>query len=146
MLGLGAMLALAGPAFAGGSPICGVDCYREAVLPPVYGTVSERVRVQGPRTHDIVVPARYATVEETVLVAPARREWRVTRDALGHRVGCWVHFAAEYAVRPRTVMVKAAQSVPYTTYPVYDVRQRSVLVEPARRGWVPVAEGAYEGY
>jgi hypothetical protein len=136
--GLGA-LASAGAAQAGG---CGGECYRETVLPPVYGTVSERVLVRPSRTYDIVTPAEYRTVSETVEVSPARREWQVSYDRWGARVGCWVDVPARYAVRQRTVMVRPATSTPYTQYPVYGTRDHTVLVEPARRAWVPAGHGA----
>jgi hypothetical protein len=136
---LGATIAGIGAAQAGQG--CGGECYREATLPPVYGTVSERVLVSPPRTYDIVTPAEYRTVDETIVVAPARREWQVTRDAYGQRVGCWVDVPARYAVRQRTVMVRPATSVPYTHYPIYGTREHTVLVEPARRAWVPAGRG-----
>ncbi len=131
----------AGFAQAGGYG-CRGECYHEAILPPVYGTVSERVLLSPPRTYDVVTPATYRTETETVEIAPARREWQVTRDAWGRRVGCWVDLPARYGVRQRTVMVSAASSVPVTQLPVYGSRERTVLVEPARRAWVPAPHGA----
>jgi hypothetical protein len=137
---LGALIGTAGAAQAGQGG-CGGECYREATLPPVYGTVSERVLVRPSRTYDIVTPAEYQTVQETVEVAPARREWQVSYDQYGQRVGCWVNLPARYAVRQRTVMMRPATSTPYTQYPVYGTREHTVQVEPARRAWVPAGQG-----
>ena len=145
-LALGGLLAagtlmMGAPAAQAGGYGCEGDCYRETVLPPVYDTVGERVLLSVPRTTNIVRPPVYKTVTETVEIAPARREWRVTRDAWGHRIGCWVDVPAQYGLRQRTVMVEPGSVVPYTSYPVYGVRTHQVMVEPARRAWVPAGHG-----
>ena len=142
VLALAILAGLSGPAFAGGFG-CGAGCYRETVLPPVYGTIADPVLLAPPRSYTIVTPAKYRTVAETVQVAPARREWRVTRDASGRRIGCWVEVPPAYVVRHRTVMAEAPSVVPATTYPVHGVRYRSVQVEPPRRAWVHPAYAAY---
>lgn len=139
ILGLGLVAGFAGSAAAGGYG-CGAHCYRETTLPPVYGTLTDRVQLSATRTYDVVTAPEYRNVAETVQTAPARREWRITRDAWGRRVGCWVEIPARYTTLHRPVMVRAASVVPHTTYPVYGVRYRSVQLEPARRAWVP---GAY---
>ena len=144
LLSAAAMLASGAPARAGGFG-CAGDCYRETVLPPVYGQTGERVLLSVPRTTDIVTPPVYGSVTETVQIAPARREWRVTRDAWGHRVGCWVEVPARYGQRQRNVELQAGFAVPYTTYPAYGVRTRTVMVEPARRAWLPAGHGPRYG-
>lgn len=140
-LALGGLIAagslVAGAPAQAGSFGCAGDCYREAVLPPVYGTVGHRVLLSTPRTTDIVTPAVYGSVTETVQIAPPRREWRVTVDAWGRKVGCWVEVPARYGLRERTVTLQPGSVVPYTTYPAYGIRSRTVMVEPARRAWVP---------
>lgn len=133
----GAVIAATGAAQAGGAGCVG-DCYREAHVPPVYGMVAEQVLVSPPRTYDVVTPAEYRTQTETYQISPGGRQWQVTRDAWGRRVGCWVDVPPRFATRTRFVIVRAASSEPHTTYPIYGTRERSVLVEPARRAWVPV--------
>lgn len=137
------LAALATPAFAGGGGGC-IGCYRHVVTPPVYGTVAETVMVRAPRTVAHTIPGAYETVAEKVLVAPPRKVWQVTRDAYGQLVGCWVVVPARYAVRHRTVMVRAPQLVHETIPPVYATRHREVLVRPASAGWQPI--GAHGGY
>jgi hypothetical protein len=126
----------ASAALAGGAPC--TTCYQKVVHPPVYGVEHERVMVRAPRTHTQVIPAEYATVSETVQVAPAHRVWQVTRDAHGREVGCWVTVPARYATRHRQVLVRAEQIVPVAIPAVYGTVARKVLVEPARAAWEPL--------
>jgi hypothetical protein len=142
ILALGLATGFAGSA-AAGEYGCGGHCYRQATLPPVYGTLTEPVQLSAPRTYAVVNPPEYRTIAEPVQVAPARREWRITRDAWGRRVGCWVEIPARYAVLHRPVMVRSGSVVPETTFPVYGVRYRSVKMEPARRAWVPRAYATF---
>jgi hypothetical protein len=143
---VGALTALAAPAaLAGGDPTC-LTCYRHVVQPPVYGTVAEQVMVQAPRTYAETIPGDYQTVSETVMVAPARKVWQVTRDAYGNLVGCWVETPARYAVQHRQVMIRPPSVVRHTSPAVYATQHRQVLVQPARSGWEPVGAAASGGY
>jgi hypothetical protein len=132
----------ASAALAGGAPC--VTCYREVVHAPVYGAHHERVMVRAPRTVSHVIPARYETVTETVVVAPARKVWQVTVDAHGRKVGCYVTIPAQYETRHRQVMVRAEQIVPVAIPAVYGSVARPVLLEPARQGWEPVGHPVYK--
>lgn len=146
-------LALTGSAAAG--DYCGANCYRKVVTPPQYatvaetvqvrpasvarhvtpaeyGTVHEHVVVRPARTVAHVSPAEYGTVAETVMVSPGGKRWQVTRDAYGNEVGCWVNTPPQYAVRHRTVQVRAA-SVHHAVIPaVTAVRARTVMTRPAQ--------------
>jgi hypothetical protein len=73
------------------------------------------------------------------MISPPRKEWMVTRDAFGNAVGCWVVVPAQYAVRHRTVMVRAPQVVHETVPPVYASHRRTVMVQPGTSGWQPMA-------
>ena len=142
VLAAGALVAVAGPAMAGGYGCGGgAGCYRETTLAPVYGTVSERVLLSPPRTYDVVTPAEYGSVSETVQVSGGGRVWQVSHDAHGNRVGCWVDVPPRYETRHRTVMLRQATSEPHTVPAVYGSREQTVLVEPGRRSWVPVGGG-----
>lgn len=125
------------PALAGGYD-CGGDCYRQAYVPPTYGTVTERYLVQAPRTYAIATPAQYGTVYERVMVSPGGRSWSVTRDAYGNKVGCWVVTPAQYATVPRTVMTQAPQVTPYAEPAQYGFRSHTVQTSPGFRSWVPL--------
>jgi hypothetical protein len=142
VLALAVLAGAAGPVAAGEFG-CRAGCYRQTTLPPVYGTLTDRVLLGTSQTQDIVTLPEYRTIAETVQVAPARREWRVTRDAWGRKVGCWVVVPASYAVQQRTVMVRQPAVAPVSTYPIYGVRYRSVQLAPARRAWVPRAYATY---
>lgn len=133
--------ALATPALAGGGCL---GCYRHVVTPAVYGAVAEQVMVRAPRTVAHAIPGQYETVAERVMIAPPRKVWQVSRDAYGRVVGCWVVVPAQYAVRHRTVMVRAPQMVHQTLPAVYATRHRDVLVQPASSGWQPI--GGRGGY
>ncbi|KAA2236397.1 hypothetical protein [Salinarimonas soli] len=132
----------ASAALAGGAPC--VTCYREAVHPPVYGTYHERVMTRAPRTLTHVIPARYETVTETVVVAPERRVWQVSLDPYGRRIGCWVTIPAQYETRHRQVLVQPEEIVPVAIPARYGHVAHPVLIEPARRAWVPVGRPVYK--
>lgn len=134
------LMALGSSGALAGGPGC-ETCYRHVVQPPVYGTVQERVLVRAPRTYEETLPGEYRTVAETVLVSPERKVWQVGRDAYGQTIGCWVTVPAQYAVRHRTVMVRAPQVVQHTVPAVFGVQNRTVLVQPARSGWQPIHAG-----
>jgi hypothetical protein len=129
-------------------------CYKEVVTPPVYRSVTEQVLVRPAQTVAHTTPAQYGvvhervvlrpaqtvarhipavtqTVAETVMVAPARKEWQVTVDAHGRKIGCWVKVPAQYATQHRTVVVRPA-SVAHEVIPaVYGTQARTVMVRPA---------------
>ncbi|MGL4241501.1 MAG: hypothetical protein ACRCTI_10365 [Beijerinckiaceae bacterium] len=146
---LGAMIATAQ---AGGG--C-QNCYQKVVTPPVYRTVAEPVVVRPAHTiahttpaqygvvHEKVVvrpaqtvarhvPAEMGTVAETVMIAPARKEWQVTVDAHGRKIGCWVKIPAQYATQHRTVVVRPAQTYHETIPAQYATQARHVMVRPAQ--------------
>lgn len=114
------------------------DCFRHVSTPPVYGAVAESVMVRAPRTIAHTVPGRYQTVAEKVMVSPPRKVWQVTRDAHGHKVGCWVVIPGQYAVHHRQVMVHPPRVVHQAVPAVYATHQRTVLVRPASSGWQPI--------
>src|SRR5829696_8386302 len=129
--------ALASPALAGGC----VNCYRHVVTPPVYGSVAEEVMVRAPRTVAHAIPGEYGSVAETVLVSPPRKVWQVTRGPHGQAIGCWVVIPAQFAVRHRTVEVRAPQVVHETIPAAYATHHRTVMVEPGSSGWQPIGGG-----
>ncbi len=132
-----ALVAGAGPALAGPAGFSG-ECFREEQLPARYGAFVEKAMVRAPRTYAIYTPPTYETVTERVVVRPGGRSWRVSRDAGGRKVGCWVDVPAEYGTVHRRVMAEPGRLVPYAQAASYGFRSRPILVEPARRGWVPL--------
>jgi hypothetical protein len=100
--------------------------------PAVYGTVHEKVIVRPAQTIARTIPAQMGTVAETVMVAPARKEWQVTMDAHGRKIGCWVKIPAQYATQHRTVVIRPAQVVHETIPAVYGTQARHVMVRPAQ--------------
>ena len=146
-----ALLASLGAAQAGGQGCA--TCYEKVVHPPQYATRSETVMVRPQRTVAHTTPGEYATVHEKVMVRPARtyareipaevgvvaekvmvapprREWQVTVDAYGRKIGCWVEVPAQYAVQHRHVVVRPAQIVHETLPAEYGVQARQVMVRP----------------
>ena len=142
-----------GAAQAGGAGC--VDCYEKVVHPPQYatraetvmvrpqrtvahvspaeyGVVHEKVMVRPPATYARTIPAQTAVVAEKVMVSPARREWQVTVDAHGRKIGCWVTVPAQYAVQHRHVVVRPQQVVHETVPGEYGVQARKVMVRPAQ--------------
>lgn len=115
-----------------------VDCYRHVTTPPVYDTVAQSVMVRAPRTIAHTVPGHYASVAEKVMISPPRKVWQVTRDAHGHKVGCWVVVPGQYAVQHRKVMVHPPRVVHQAVPALYATHQRTVLVQPATSGWQPI--------
>ena len=132
------------PALAGGG--CVGDCYRQAYVPPSYGTVTERYIVRAPRTYALTTPAEYRTVHETVQVSPGGRYWSVSYDAHGDKVGCWVTTPPRFASVARTVMVRAPQVVPYAEPAQYGLRSHTVQTSAGYRAWVPLGGGYSGGY
>jgi len=100
--------------------------------PPEYATVHEKVLVRPATTYARTIPAETGVVAERVLVAPARKEWQVTIDAHGRKIGCWVHVPAQYAVQHRHVVVRPAQIVHETAPAQYGVQARHVMVRPGQ--------------
>jgi hypothetical protein len=99
-------------------------------MPPEYATLHEKVMVRPSRTYARVIPAETSVVAEKVLVAPARKEWQVTVDAHGRKIGCWVDVPAQYAVRHRHVTVRPEQIIHETVPAEYGVQARQVMVRP----------------
>jgi hypothetical protein len=141
---LTAGLALAGLAASGAAQAGGdcINCYRQVANPPVYQPVTEPVLVTAPTTYAYVTPARYGTVTDEVEVVPARRVWRVTRDAWGRKIGCWVEVPGHREWRTRQVVTRPAEYVPVAVPAVYGLATANVLVAPASLGWEPVAHRA----
>jgi hypothetical protein len=131
------------------------NCYEKVVTPPVYRTVAEQVLVRPAQTVAHATPAQYGTVHETVMVrpaqtvarhipavtqtvaetvmvSPARKEWQVTVDAHGRKIGCWVKIPAQYATQHRTVVVRPAGVVHETIPAQYATQARTVMVRPAQ--------------
>lgn len=136
-LGLSALPAAAG---------CVGQCYRQSYVPPSYETVTEKVIVRAPRTYAVTTPAEYRTVHETVQVSPGGRRWSVSLDAYGNKVGCWVYTQPHYATVARTVMVRAAETVPYAVPAQYGYRNYQVQTSPGYRTWAPIGSGGGYGY
>jgi hypothetical protein len=130
-------------------------CYEKVVTPPLYRTTNETVLVRPAQTiahatpaeygvvHDRVmirpaqtvarhIPAEMGTVAETIMVSPASKEWRMTVDAHGRHIGCWVKIPAKYATQHRTVVVRPAQVVHDVIPAEYGVQARKVMVRPAQ--------------
>jgi hypothetical protein len=141
------------PAIAGGAGC--TTCYQKVVTPPmyrhvnetvmvrpaqtvahttpaVYGTVHEKVIMRPAQTVARTIPAEMGTVAEKVMVSPARKEWQVTMDAHGRKIGCWVKIPAQFAVQHRTVVMRPAQVVHETIPAVYGTQARTVVVRPAQ--------------
>jgi hypothetical protein len=76
-----------------------------------------------------VLPAQYRTTAQNVLIAPARREWQVTRDGLGREIGCWVNVPAQYALQHQQVMIAPERVVEEVVPAIYGTRNRVVLVK-----------------
>jgi hypothetical protein len=130
-------------------------CYEKVVAPPVYRTVPETVMVRPAQTVAHTTPAEYGTVHEkvlvrpaqtvarhipavmgsvaeTVMVSPARKEWQVTVDAHGRKIGCWVKIPAQYATQHRAVVIRPA-GVAHDVIPAqYGVQARTVMTRPAQ--------------
>jgi len=138
---LGAVLSVSA-AQAGGSGCA--TCYQKVVHPPVYGTQHEKVMIRAPRTVSHVVPAKYETVAETVMVQPASKVWQVSHDAHGREIGCWVKVPARYETRHRQVLVQPETVVPVAIPAVYGHVARPVLLKPAHASWQPVSRPAYK--
>ncbi len=153
LLAIPMLIASIGAAQAGGAGCA--DCYEKVVTPPryatrtetvmvrpqqtiqhvspaQYGVVHEKVMVRPPMTYARKIPGEYGVVAEKVMVAPARREWQVTVDAHGRKIGCWVTVPAQYAVQHRQVMVRAPQVIHETAPAEYGVQARKVMVRPAQ--------------
>jgi hypothetical protein len=130
-------------------------CYEKVVHPPTYRTVAEQVLVRPAQTVAHTTPAQYGTVHEkvmvrpaqtvarhipavmgsvaeTVMVSPARKEWQVTVDAHGRKIGCWVKIPAQYATQHKTVIVRPAQTVHEVIPAQYGVQARTVMTRPAQ--------------
>jgi hypothetical protein len=130
-------------------------CYEKVVTPPVYRTSAETVLVRPAQTVAHTTPAEYGTVHdkvmvrpaqtvarhipavmgsvaETVMVSPARKEWQVTVDAHGRKIGCWVKIPAQYATQHRTVVVRPAGVVHDVIPAQYGVQARTVMTRPAQ--------------
>ncbi len=122
-------------ALAGGD--CGGDCYRRAWQPAEYGTLVETYPVR-PRTYAVVTPPAYRTVTERVVVRPAGRIWQESRDASGHRVGCWVDVPAETRLVTRRVMVAPGSVEPYASAGYSGVRAVTYQTQRAGWGWEPL--------
>ncbi len=127
----------AAPALASGAGC--LTCYERVTHAPVYGMEAQRVMVRTPSTLATVVPALTRTVDETVEIEPERRVWRVTRDARGRTVGCWVTIPARYATRRRIVQVRPEAVIPVAVPGHFATQSRRVLLQPARSGWAPLA-------
>lgn len=131
------------------------NCYEKVVHPPQYRTRAETVMVRPQQTIAHATPAEYAAVQETVMVrpaqtiartipaevgvvaekvmvAPARKEWQVTVDAHGRKIGCWVKVPAQYAVQHKHVVTRPAQIVHETVPAQYGVQTRQVMVRPSQ--------------
>ena len=151
LLAIPMLIAGLGAAQAGGSGCA--DCYEKVVTPPQYATRAETVMVRPARSYAHVSPAQYgvvheqvmvrpattyaraipaqtAVVAEKVMVSPARREWQVTVDAYGRKIGCWVTVPAQYAVQHRHVVVRPERVVHETVPAEYGVQARKVMVRP----------------
>ena len=87
------------------------------------------------RTEEI--PAEYKTVEEQVLVAPARTEWREGRgpgekmDPATGKIMCFVEIPAQYKTVSKQVLVKAASTREIEIPAQYEMRSTQKMVEPA---------------
>ncbi len=137
VLGLSAFPAVAG---------CVGQCYQQSYAPPTYETTTERVLVRAPRTYAITTPAQYKTVHETVQVSPGGRYWTVKLDHHGRKVGCWVTTPPRFATVPRTVLVQAAQVVPYAEPAQYGFRSHTVQTHPGYKTWVPLPSDHQGGF
>jgi hypothetical protein len=102
------------------------------VIPAEYTTVQETVTVRPAQTIARPIPAQHATVHEKVMTSPGGKVWKVTRDAHGREIGCWVHVPPTWGVIAKTVVVRPASVVHETLPAVMETRQRSVLVRPAQ--------------
>jgi len=144
LLAVPALLAGLSAAQAGGQGCA--NCYEKVVHPPQYQTRAETVLISPQRSFAHTTPAEYATVHEKVLVAPARKEWQVTIDAYGRKIGCWVMVPAQYAVQARHVMVRPAQ-VHHQVIPAqYATQHRVEMVAPATASWQPIERGYGHGH
>ncbi|MGD9915968.1 MAG: hypothetical protein AB7S80_17965 [Rhizobiaceae bacterium] len=116
---LAVLLATAAPAFAGGRR--GSECYEPYRTAPVYSTVQEKVLISPARHHVEVIPAIYGTEKRRVLISPER---------VKHRV-----IPAEYATVREKVLVQQARTlkrvVPAVTRTVY----RDVMVSEGGYAW-----------
>jgi hypothetical protein len=101
-------------------------------IPPQMGVVNETIMVRPAQTIARQTPAQMGSVAEQVMVSPARKEWQVTVDAHGRKIGCWVNIPAQYAVQHRTVVVRPAQVHHEVIPAAYETRSRQVGVRPAQ--------------
>ena len=96
---------------------------RYQVRQPVYETVTEQVLVKPAHERLEVVPARFETVTETIIIEEARKVWKAGATHSSHR-----------RVDEQTGQVYCLVDVPAKTKTV----SRRVLVEPERIVTVPV--------
>lgn len=134
---LGLSLLASSAAFAGGLGC--TNCYRPVVRPAVLGEAPVPVLVRPEMWVSRIIHARYATVKQPVIL-PARRVWRVTRDASGRVVGCWVTVPARTAyVHTKTLVAQRSSGMPSGHYPaVFGSRDQLVTLEPGGVDWTPI--------
>lgn len=132
---LGLALLASSAAFAGG--VGCTTCFRPVIRPPVFGVAPAPILVQPETWVTRLVKARYTTVTAPV-IAPAHRAWRVTRDAHGHVVGCWVDVPAKTTF-VRTQMVVAPSGIVESHSPaVFGSHNKLITLEPGSVGWAPI--------
>lgn len=132
---LGLSLLASSAAFAGG--VGCTNCYRAVIKPPVLGVAPAPILVQPETWVTRLVKARYTTVKAP-LITPAHRAWRVTRDAHGRLVGCWVDVPAK-TTYVRTQMVVAPSGIVESHTPaVFGTVQKTITLEPGAVGWAPI--------
>lgn len=116
---LAILLTTAAPSFAGGRRTG--ECYERYRTEPVYGTVQEKVLISPARHHVEVIPAIYGTEKRRVLISPERVKRRV--------------IPAEYATVREKVQVQAARTVARVVPAVTRTVYRDVKVSDGGYAW-----------
>lgn len=109
---------------------------RQVVVPPQYRTVEQQVLVAPARKVRHLIPAVYGTVQQQVLVAPARVGW-VAECGVCNAQWRQVLIPAQYQTVERQVIVTPARVEIEVIPAQYQTVTRTVLVTPQRTYWAP---------
>ncbi len=115
---------------------------RIVAIPAKYRTGIKKVMTENSTQKLIPVPIKYKKVQEKILIAPARSEWRKTvcqdRGCNQSEVVCLVEIPKTYKTITKKVILKPAVTKKVTISPVYTNITVEELVQPASSKVIPI--------
>jgi len=97
------------------------ECYARVLMPARYQTVSERVVVEAASERIEIIPAKYEWIEETIVVQAASERLEIV--------------PARYETRTETIVIEPARQELRTIPAVYETRSERIKVRDAYTTW-----------